>query len=206
MPTWTVRCAAPKRDQLERELEADSHLARQVDRSRALGRLVRDAWNEGPAAPAPEFLLAAIRPALAEIDRERNARPAWQRALDSVFARFTVTLWPSPAFATATAVAFVAALALMPRFELTNGMLDGSLFKLHASAPQALPLSAAVGGVTSTPLFSPAQAGWSAEALPTLDVAPNRPAMLFHSTDGSSTLWLIDPGDLSFLDSLGGWG
>lgn len=195
-----------KRDQLERELEADSHLARQVDRSRALGRLVRDAWNEGPAAPAPEFLLAAIRPALAEIDRERNARPSWQRALDSVFARFTATLWPSPAFATATAVAFVAALALMPRFELTNGMLDGSLFKLHASAPQALPFSAAVGGVTSTPLFSPAQAGWSAEAPPTLDVAPNRPAMLFHSTDGSSTLWLIDPGDLSFLDSLGGWG
>ena len=195
-----------KRDQLERELEADSHLARQVDRSRALGRLVRDAWNEGPAAPAPEFLIAAIRPALAEIDRERNMRPGWQRALDSVFARLTASWLPSPAFATATAVAFVAALALMPRFELTSGMLDGSLFKLHASAPQELPFSAAVGGVTATPMFSPAQAGWSAEAPPTLDVAPNRPAMLFHSTDGSSTLWLIDPGDLSFLDSLGGYG
>ena len=196
-----------KREQFERELEGDSRLAQQVDRSRALGRLVREAWSEGPAAPAPEFLLAAIRPALAEIDRERNLRPAWQRVLDSVFARFTVNLWPSPAFATATAVAFVAALALMPRFELTNGMLDGSLFKLGATAPQALPFSAAVGGATSsTPLFSPAQAGWSAEAPPTLDVAPSRPAMLFHSTDGSSTLWLMDPADLSFLESLGGYG
>ena len=34
-----------------------------------------------------------------------------------------------------------------------------------------------------------------------------RPAVLFRGKDGSTTLWLIDEGDLSYrLDASGGWG
>lgn len=202
---------ASKRDQLERELDRDSRLAKQVDRSRALGRLVREAWNEGPAAPAPEFLLAAIRPALAEIDRERNARPAWQRGLDSFFARLASALRPSPAFATAAAAAFVLALALVPRFDVTSGMLDGSIFKFGASrATEAALVSSdpAAEANQSSPLFPSAPVDFSADGFGSVyDVSPGRPAVLFHGKDGSMTLWLIDDGDLSFRFGYGGgWG
>lgn len=201
----------PKREQLERELDRDSVLARQVDRSRALGRLVREAWNEGPPAPAPDFLIAAIRPALAEIDRERNARPAWQRSLDSFFAHVAGALRPSPALATAAAFAFVAALTLMPRFELTNGMLDGSIFNLGASGATQAALAPSLQGSEvnqSSPLFPQEQVDFSTDGSGSVyDVSPGRPAVLFHGKDGSMTLWLIDGGDLSFrFGSAEGWG
>ncbi len=205
----------PKREQLERELGADSLLAQQVTRSRALGKLVREAWTEGPTAPAPEYLLAAIRPTLAEIDRERNARPAWQRALDSVFARVAAALRPSPAFATAAAVAFVAALALMPRLDLTKGMLDGNLLNLgqaqQARVTSDSPTAAAPASgpyLSPSTTFLPAGVDFPNDGVGNVyDLSPGRPAVLFRAKDGSTTLWLIDEGDLSmrFLSSEG-WG
>jgi anti-sigma factor RsiW len=200
-----------KRELLERELDADPTLAKQVDRSRALGRLVREAWNEGPAAPPTEFLLAAIRPALAEIDRERNARPAWQRGLDSLVARFGAALRPSPALATAAAFAFVAALTLLPRFDMTNGMLDGSIFNLRANrAAETAQVSStqSSGLLQSSPLFpQSAPVNFGSEGFSSVyDVSPHRPAVLFHGKDGSLTLWLIEDGDMSFRFGSGGWG
>ena len=65
--------AEARRDRLERELEQDPELRKQLDRSRALAQLVREAWTEGPPAPAPDVLLAALRPQLAAISRERRA-------------------------------------------------------------------------------------------------------------------------------------
>ena len=193
-----------KRERLERELDNDSRLADQVTRSRALGRLVREAWTEGPVAPAPEFLLAAIRPALAEIDRERNAQPTWQRALDSFLAQVTAALRPSPALATAAACAFVAALTLIPRYEATNGLLS-----THLPIPEPPQVAADSGPNQSSPLFPSMPADFTAEGTSGVyDLSPvRRPAVLFHSQDGSSTLWLIDDGDLSFrLGSAEGWG
>lgn len=201
-----------KRERLERDLGSDSRLAEQVTRSRALGRLVRESWTEGPVAPAPEFLLAAIRPALAEIDRERNARPAWQRALDSFLSQITAALRPSPALATAAACAFVAALTLIPRFDATHGMLDGNLFNFGASAETQTAQTFGPESsepIQSSPLFPSMPADFTAEGSSGVyDLSPvRRPAVLFHSQDGSSTLWLIDDGDMSFrLGSAGGWG
>jgi anti-sigma factor RsiW len=202
----------PKRERLEREFDGDAHLAKQVDRSRALGRLVREAWNEGPAAPAPDFLLASIRPVLAEIDRERNARPAWQRGIDSFFARFAAALRPSPALATAAAVAFVAALTLMPRFDMTTGMLGGSISHLLGEPVTVAesPITSSSTVTQSIPLTFPSQqVDFSADGFSSgvYDVSPGRPAVLFQGKDGSTTLWLIDRGDLSLLlDSAEGWG
>jgi anti-sigma factor RsiW len=199
----------PKRERLEREMDSDSTLAVQVSRSRALGRLVRESWNEGPPAPAPEFLLAAIRPAMAEIDRERNARPTWQRGLDSLLGRLIAALRPSPAFAMATAVAFFGALAFLPRFEATNGMLDGSMFNLASHSQEISSTSDSSPLTQSVPLFQTAPVDFSADGSTTgvYDVAPGRPAVLFRGKDGSTTLWLIEDGDLSFrLERAGGWG
>ena len=196
----------PKRERLEREFATDPHLARQVDRSRALGRLVRDAWNEGPAAPSPDFLLVALRPALAEIDRERNARPAWQRAVDGFFARFAASLRPSPALATAAAFAFVAALTLIPRFDLS---MPVSIFAPGGSPELAPPpVTRASSSSMSIPLFPSQQVDFSAEGSTHLqDAAPGHPAVLWRGKDGSQTLWLIEPGGLSFLlDTAEGWG
>ena len=83
---------------------------------------MREAWSEGPAAPSPDFLLASIRPALAQIDRERRAQPSWQRTLEIAFARIGAALRPSPALATAAVAAFVLALAILPHSDAAEGL------------------------------------------------------------------------------------
>jgi anti-sigma factor RsiW len=197
-----------KRDQLERELQLDERLARQVTRSRALGRAVREAWTEGPPAPAPEYLLAAIRPALAEIDRERRARPGWQRKLERMLAQFGDSLRPSPALAAAAAFAFVVALAVVPRLDATRGLMAGNYASTAqpasaspASSYTSSPASLAVGPFGTMPTdFSTDGSG------SVYDVAPGRPAVLFRGKDGSVTLWIIDEGDLSYRLGAGDWG
>ncbi len=197
-----------KREQLERELDADARLAGQVQRSRALGRLVREAWTEGPTAPSPDFLLAAIRPALAEVDRERSARPLWQRRVDSAFARLGAALRPSPVFATAAAVAFVAALTVLPRLDI------GTAVQINFAGPAAQgradvsPASEQRMAMPAEPIVPSSQAGFTADGpAGVYYVWPDRPAMLLHTPDGSDTLWLIDDGDLSLrLQSAGRWG
>src|SRR5262249_15032105 len=100
--------------------------------SRALGRLVREAWTEGPQAPSTEFLLAAIRPALAEIDRERRAQPSWSRAVDAFLQRLSGALRPSPAFAAAAAGAFLLMLVLNQRSHTVHlGIMEGNLPNAH---------------------------------------------------------------------------
>ena len=50
-------------------------LRRAPEERPVLGRLVREAWSRGPAAPSVDALLAGIRPALARIDAEVEAAP-----------------------------------------------------------------------------------------------------------------------------------
>jgi anti-sigma factor RsiW len=198
-----------KREQLERELQLDERLARQLTRSRALGRAVREAWTDGPPAPAPEYLLAAIRPAMLDIDRERRARPTWQRRLEVVLARLSESLRPSPALAAAAAFAFVAALAVMPRLQATQGLLAGdytSSALRPAAAPVApsyssSPASLAVGPFGTMPTDFTTDGSGSV-----YDLSPGRPAVLFRGKDGSVTLWIIDEGDLSYRLGAGGLG
>jgi len=197
----------PKRARLEEELERDSQLAAQLDRSRALSRLVREAWSEGPAAPSPDFILASIRPSLAQIDRERRARPSWQRALDVALARIGAALRPSPALATAAVAAFVFALAILPHEPLPGG-LGANIF---AAAPQHVESASLTRERVHQPpppdAFSlSVPADYSADLDNVYDVSPGRPAVLFQSGDGSTTLWLIEDGDMSFRVGAGGWG
>jgi len=194
-----------KREQLERELDGDSRLNEQVARSRGLARLVREAWTEGPAAPPPEFLIAAIRPALFEIDRERRMRPSWQRSLESFVARVGFSLRPSPSLAAAAAFAFVAALAIVPRLDVGKGLLQGSLVQPAALTDQSasMPSTSGAGLIP----FHTTPTDFTVDGSGSLyDVSPGRPAVVFHGRDGSTTLWLIDEGDLSQRTGVGGWG
>lgn len=190
----------PKRARLEEELERDPGLAKQLDRSRALGRLVRESWSEGPAAPSPDFLLASIRPALAQIDRERRARPSWLRQLEIALARVGAALRPSPALAAAAVGAFVFALAILPHQPLPGG-LGASVFEVaHQNSESASLTRELVHQPPGPDAFSlSVPADFSADLDNVYDVSPGRPAVLFQSGDGSTMLWLIDDGDLSRL-------
>lgn len=198
----------PKRTRLEQELERDPQLAQQLDRSRALGRLVRESWTEGPAAPSADYLLASIRPALARIGRERRAQPSWQRALEVALARIGAALKPSPTLAAAAVGAFLFALVILPH-EPLPGRLGASLFEVTPQHVESASLTRELVHMPPAPdAFSlSVPADFSADLDNVYDVSPGRPAVLFQSSDGSTTLWLIEDGDLSFrFGSNGDWG
>ena len=196
-----------RRERLEREIEGNTLLIEQVARSRALGRLVRDAWTEGPAAPSPDYLLAAIRPALVEIDRERKARPSWQRRLDLTLSRLTAALRPSPLLATAAAVAFFAVLGIMPRLDTPAGLVAGNLTATRLLPPVDPTASLPTTAPVQTPFYQTTPTDFTADGSGSIyDVSPGRPAVLFHDRDGSVMLWLIEDGNLSYRLGAGGWG
>lgn len=89
-----------RRQRITARLARDAEAARLLDHTRGLGRVVREAWTEGPASPPVEELLAVLRPAMREIDAELDARRhAWITPIGELFqAR------PVPMFAGAAAV------------------------------------------------------------------------------------------------------
>lgn len=203
--------AVAKRDRFERELERDPALQKQLKRSQALGSLVREAWTEGPAAPPPEFLIAALRPQLAAISRERRARPAWERALED--ARLWLSRWIHPVpLATSAAAAFLLAIALLPRPDGSIQDLSASLSTLQSPPTQAPALGFAPAAPPRSPFgfrspFAPANLSRDAAA-GIYDVSPGEyPAMLLQNEDGSTLLWLLEDDGLSLLmERLDRWG
>ena len=193
-----------RRERFERELDGDAALQKQLKRSRALSGLVREAWSEGPAAPASEFLIASIRPHLAVISRERRARPAWQQGFEH--ARMRLAGWFSPmTLATSAAAAFLLAVAILPRQDAAVSGLSASL-PAYVPAPSASygaavqssssPVWPAQRQILSTP-FAPVSTAQDRSA-DIYDVEPGEsPAMLLQNEDGSTVLWLLEDDDLS---------
>jgi hypothetical protein len=139
--------AGGRRARLERELEHDPALRESLQRTQSLSRLVREAWTEGPPAPPTDFLLARLRSELAAIDRERRARPTWQRGMER--ARIALGQWLGPApIAASAAAAFLLALLVLPS---SMAPVDGVVAQFPTSqAPQAPALPwAPVGGASS---------------------------------------------------------
>ena len=193
----------PKRERLERDLERDPALQKQLQRSRALGGLVREAWTEGPAAPPPELLLAALRPHLAAIARERREQPAWRRALEETRIRFAGWFGPVP-LATSAAAAFVLALALLPRDNVNDTSFSATLplaQRVERSVAEPAPglrmrMPSTQFMVPKMP-FAPANLSQDSAA-GVYDLSPReQPAMIFQNEDGSTMLWLLDEDDLS---------
>jgi anti-sigma factor RsiW len=203
--------ADSKRDRLQRDIERDPALQKQLKRSQALSSLVREAWTEGPAAPPPELLIAALRPQLAAIARERRERPAFARALEQARLRLARWVGPMPLL-TSAAAAFLLALVLLPNTNDPNSSLSASLhFAQRAVETQPAPLPRA--RVSTTPFmfprvpFAPASLSQNAAA-GVYDLSPGeRPAMIFQNDDGSTMLWLLEDDDLSLLqERIGRWG
>jgi anti-sigma factor RsiW len=203
--------ADSKRDRLERELERDPALQKQLKRSQALGSLVREAWTEGPAAPTPEVLLIALRPALSAIARQRREQPAWQRLLEQTRDRLSSWFGPVP-LATSAAAAFILALALLPR---TNGQESNYTAALPLTptrvqaetAPQLRTRTPSTQFMVPRMPFAPANLSQDSAA-GVYDLSPGeQPAMIFQNEDGSTMLWLLDEDDLSFLfERMDRWG
>ena len=198
-----------KRERLERDLERDPALQKQLERSRALGSLVREAWTEGPAAPPPDVLLSALRPQLAAIARERRERPAWQRAFEQTRVRLASWFGPMP-LATSAAAAFLLALAMLPRPTGPNANFSALLPTGPGPSDATSPLrtrSSSTQFILPRPPFAPASLSQSAEA-GVYDLSPGeRPAMIFQNDDGSTMLWLLEDDDLSqLLERMDRWG
>jgi anti-sigma factor RsiW len=198
-----------KRDRLERELERDPVLQKQLKRRQALTHLVREAWTEGPAAPPTEFLIAALRPQLAAISRERRERPAWQQALERSRVWLSSWLGPTP-LATSAVAAFLLALAVLPRPigptpDLSAVLPSGQPALESTPVPRA-PMARSQLLVPRMPL-SPASLSQDSAA-GVYDLSPGeRPAMIFQDEDGSTVLWLLEGDDLSLLlERMDRWG
>ena len=96
-----------QREGLAERLERDAGTGRLLARGEALGRVVREAWTDGPPAPDTEHLLASLRPGFARVDAEiESGHGAWTTAIRRAFA-----VSPTPALAGA-ATLVVAALLL----------------------------------------------------------------------------------------------
>ncbi len=190
-----------KRDRFERELDGDPALQRQLKRGKALSHLVREAWTDGPAAPPTEFLIAALRPQLAAISRERRARPAWQQALERARVRLSSWLGPTP-LATSAVAAFLLALAILPRPIGTppdlGAVLPSAQPPLGLMPAPAAPATHSRPRVMRMPLAPASLSQDSAAGV--YDVSPGEsPAMIFQDEDGSTLLWLLEGDDLSML-------
>lgn len=59
-----------ERARLARRLAAEPASADRVRTTEQLGQAVRLSWNEGPPAPSPEYLIAALRPELRRVDAD----------------------------------------------------------------------------------------------------------------------------------------
>ena len=155
---------------LEARLESDPDAALHLRKSKALARAVHASWTEGPEAPSPEMMIAALRPHLHRIDREFKAQPSWLRFFDS--ARQSVQAVPGFALAAACALAM--------------------LYFVPAATVQNLPDSTAAASVTEMQVENP--------VYPIYDLAGEKPLMILEGEDGSTVIWILDlPDELSRL-------
>ncbi len=192
----------PKRERLERRLRQDREGERHLRRTRALGSIVRETWNDGPAAPSPEYVMAALRPAMAAIDAERRAAPGWARALGRVASWVN----PIPA-ALVTAAAAIALFILLPTTtpQAPDSAPAGAL---SASSEPAAPGIEAVAFSRMPAVFENGVARNVGFPHSIYDLAQGeRPLMLFEADDGATVIWLLadaeSPGDLPDVEAWG---
>lgn len=195
-----------RKARIARALERDPELSQHLARQRALGRLVRESWNDGPPAPPTDYLIAALRPQLAQVDRERRAQPLTVRLIERLRSRGTGWLRPAP-LGLSAATAFLIALALLPRAQLSGTTATATWLSPQRAAQFFEPAQSASREPRHAP-YAPAAFPWNDSAAGIYDLAPGeRPAMLFHSADGTTMLWLLEEDDLSFdFANLDRWG
>ncbi len=165
--------SASRRVKLESQLESDSGASHLLRRSEALGRAVREAWTDGPSAPAPDRLLEALRPGLARIDAEIEAGGSRLPLSERVRALLSA---PTPGLATAAA-----ALGLIAYLVLPQGPVERDSRNPPSIRTASLP----------TVLGRPAK-----ETLaPIYDLQGEASVLIFEGDEGSTVIWILDDGD-----------
>ena len=177
---------AEQRDQLERWIRADPDRERHHRQVGALGRQIREAWTEGPPAPSPEYLIAALRPEMARVDRERAGRSLGARLSE----RFSRLLRPVPIAAVAAAAALLLAVvtSLNPPTESPTRI---DHFVPSASAPAAMPIAHEQSFDSPTTIYDLAQG--------------DSPVLIYEAEDGATVLWFLEDETVSQLGSARGW-
>jgi anti-sigma factor RsiW len=177
-------------ERLRRQLETDAEARVALARHEALGRLTREAWRDGPTAPAPEHLISMLRPAMARIDAE----------LDDVrLRRWRGWLTPFPVAALGAAAAAILAFAILdPGTPLPS---DPSQRQAAAPVHEAAPSSPPVEAVA---VAQPEPQG----EIPVYDLAQGDSPLMLFEDGGTTFIWLIEPerskDDLSALPQLAG--
>ena len=182
--------SARQRARVDRWLVSDEASRHHLERGEALGRIVREAWREGPPAPSPERIMAAIRPALRVIDLERASRPSlWQRMLGvGVRGRGA---WNRGSLEWASAL----------------GMVTASLMAIVlASAPAEEVRREAqhVVAMPAGPEFM-GQVGWPGSVY---DLADSGEPLIVYENEGATVIYLgqdLEVDDLSWDPMLEGW-
>lgn len=197
------------RERVERLLRRDLAGGRHLQKTAALGEMIREAWTEGPSAPTPEHLIAALRPAMARVDAERAAATLAERILEQLVS------WARPAATAAVAGAAVVALfLLLPSTPQRAGSSTGAGLATTSLTPSPASLIPSPGLETVAftqqmpAVFKDGVALNVGVPKAIYDLAQGEtPLMLFEADDGATVIWLLAeatrPGD---LPAGGGWG
>lgn len=170
--------SARERERMKALLAARPDWAARVRTTDELGRAVRRSWNDGPRAPSPEYLIAALRPELARVDGELG-RAGRLAGLVERLAGELRALLPSPALGAGAA----AALLLLFTFPLPVEPPTGS-FPVSTLSNFTLPETATI-----------------------YDLAQDeQPLMILQDEDGAAVIWILEqPDQVSRSAAADGW-
>ncbi len=198
------------REKVERLLRKDLAGGRHLQKTAALGGMIREAWTEGPPAPTPEHLIAALRPAMTRLDAERAAASLSERILEQLVS------WARPAATAAVAGAAAVALFLLLPSSMPLRPASSTGAGLAATSRTPAPTSLTPSpGVETVALMQQMPALFENGVALNVgfpqaiyDLAQGEtPLMLFEADDGATVIWLLAettrPGD---LPAGGGWG
>jgi anti-sigma factor RsiW len=170
------------RARVEQRVDRDPEVASALRDAGVLGDAIRGAWNEGPCAPAPEYLIAALRPELTLIDEELRAPGPLGRAVHAL--RSALSPMPAAVLAGACGLALLIAVP--------------SLF--------VPPGSGSVPNTVARYRVLPVIVGESSSETPIYDLAQGEsPLMILEGEDGSTLIWILDEPDQVSGVSGKGW-
>lgn len=187
------------RERVERRLRSNPGGEAHLQRTRALGNMIRDACGEAPPVPRPEQIMAVLRPAMRAIDAERASAPRWQRVRDELES------WLRPSGAALAGAAAIALLLLVPTLMPTDDAQLGSE-RLASPAPAA-PRSAPFALAKLPVAFENGVARNVGLPQSIYDLAQGEtPLMLFEADDGATVIWLLGDAELpGAFATPGGW-
>ncbi len=181
-----------ERSRIERSLEEDLEAAHYVERSAALGALVREAWSEGPSAPSADRLLAAIAPEMRRIDTDRAPRSSAGRAFEDLVDRVRDGIdalsgrWL--AAAGAAAAVFAAFLVVPQRMDPGSSALVPAAIERFVAPQPRVPVRLAADADTGPQFVG--ELGWPSAVY---DLAQEDVPLMISEKDGGIVILLGEP-------------